>query len=286
MNDALVSEFLIALFVGMVAFVTMRRGTSKPVELVLWLGLIWVCVLGVTSTHDKQTRELTGAAVWGLTQIVGTIAGLLGQGLLGWIGDHRMQIADWVVLLCGVDLLALVLIRSHRQSAAWTPQVRLRDWMEMPRPSKPRPAPVPVTSGADELNARFNRWAPVASVGALMQLTLLLIWSLNVVMPATASRMRAGLLAANGARRRITLGASGVIAEPRRLTEIVDIETLAGRAATFRGWASGALNEVASTPQFDWMSGYAALPPRMDGGNGEIEDDGTDERDRRNRLAS
>ena len=65
MNDAVVSEVLIALFAGMVGFAIMRRGTSRSVELVLWIGLIWVCVLGVTSTHDKQTRELTSAAAWG-----------------------------------------------------------------------------------------------------------------------------------------------------------------------------------------------------------------------------
>ena len=286
MNDAVVSEFLIALFAGMVAFVIMRRGSSRPIEFVLWIGLIWVCVLGVTSTHDKQTRALTSAAVWGATQIMGTIAGLLGQGIWSWIFDNRIAVADWVVLLMGVDLLALVLIRNHRRAVGWQPQVRLRDWMEMPRPGKPQPAPVPVASGVDELNERFNRWAPVATTGALMHLTLLLIWTLQVLMPATASKMREAVLTANGAGRRIATGAQGVIAEPRRLTEIVDIDSLAGRAATFRGWASGALHEVASAPQVDWMSGYAAQPPHLDEGIGGMNNHGVHERDRRDRLAS
>jgi hypothetical protein len=74
-----------------------------------------------------------------------------------------------------------------------------------------------------------------------------------------------------------------MLAEPRRLTEVIDIETLARRTASVRGWASEALDQVGSAPRFDWMTGYAAMPPRIEGG---IEDDGTDERDRRDRLAS
>jgi len=61
------------------------------------------------------------------------------------------------------------------------------------------------------------------------------------------------------------------------------MQTLTTRAASVRGWAGGALNEVASAPQFNWMSGYDAVPPLMDGG---IEDDEAQERDRRDRLAS
>ena len=90
MNDAVVSEVLIALFAGMVGLAIMRRGTPRAVELVLWVGLIWVCVLGVTSTHDKQVRELTSAAAWGLTQTAGAVAGLMGQSFLAWLSEHRI----------------------------------------------------------------------------------------------------------------------------------------------------------------------------------------------------
>jgi hypothetical protein len=271
-NDAVVSEVLIALFAGMVAIAIMWRGTSKPVEFVLWIGLIWVCVLGVASTHDKQTRELTSAAVWGATQIVGTIAGLMGQTFLAWLSEHRFAVATWVVLAFGVDLLAIVLLHTHRQAIGWQPRVRLRDWMEMPRPGKPQPGPAPVVSGVDELNERFNRWAPLATASALMQLTLLLIWALDVIVPAAARRLREAAFAANGARRRVADGA-----------KVVDIETLAARAASVRGWAGGALNQVASAPEFDWMSGYAALPARIDGGMEDLE---AQEPDPRDRLAS
>ena len=265
MNDAVVSEVLIALFAGMVAFAIMRRGTSRSVEVVLWIGLIWVCVLGVTSTHDKQTRELTSAAVWGATQTVGTVAGLMVQTFLAWLSENRIAVATWVVLAFGMDLLAIVLLQTYRQAIGWQPRVRLRDWMEMPRPDKPQQPQVPVTSGVDELNERFNTWAPLATASALTQLTLLLIWSLDVMLPAAARRLREKApFAANGAK-------------------VVDIQTLASRAARVRGWAGGALNEVASAPEFDLMSGYAVLPARMDGVMG---DDEVQEPDRRDRLAS
>ena len=283
MNDAVVSEVLIALFAGMVGFAILRRGTPRSVEIVLWIGLIWVCVLGITSTHDKQTRELTSAAAWGATQTVGTVAGLMGQTFVAWLSAHRIEVATWVVLAFGVDLLAIVLLLTHRQAIGWQPRVRLRDWMELPRPAKPQPALVPVASGVDELNAKFNRWAPLATAGALMQATLFLIWSLDVFVPVAARRLRDAAFAAERARRRVAHGAHGVLEEPARLTKVVDIETLANRAASVRGWAGGALSEVASAPQLGWMSGYQNLQPGMDG---EIEDDEAQERDRRDQLAS
>lgn len=285
MNDAVVSEFLIALFAGMVAFAILRRGTSKPVELVLWIGLVWVCILGVTSAHDAQTRQLTQAAVWGSTQIMGTMAGLLGQGFMGWVSQNRMAVADWVVLIFGLDLLAIVLLRTHRTSAGWQPRVRLRDWMEMPRSSRtPVPAVAPATSGVEDLNERFNRWAPVATAGALTRLTLFLLWSVEVVMPATGRRLREGVLAANEARQRIAAAEwRRMLAEPRRLTEVIDIDTLARKTASVRGWASGAIDHVGSAPRFNWIGGYVTMPPGLDG---EMDEDGTDERDRRDRLAS
>ena len=270
MNDAVVSEVLIALFAGMVAFAIVRRGTSRPIELVLWIGLIWVCVLGVTSTHDKQTRELTTAAVWGATRTVSTVAGLMGQTFIAWLSEHRIAVATWVVLAFGVDLLAIVLLRTHRQAIGWQPRVRLRDWMEMPRPGKPQPAPVRVRSGVDELNERFNGWAPIATASALTQLTLLLIWSIDVMLPAVGRGLRDAVLTVHRARRRVAY------------TKVVDIETLAARAASVRGWAGGALDKVTAAPQLDWMSGYGALP-RLDWWT---EDDEAQGRDRRDELAS
>ena len=62
MGDAMVTELLIALFAGMVLVATFRRNTPRPVELVLWAGLVWVCVLGISNAHTPQARALTSAA--------------------------------------------------------------------------------------------------------------------------------------------------------------------------------------------------------------------------------
>src|SRR5262249_29611722 len=159
-------------------------------------GFIWVCVLGVTSTHDRQARELTAAAVWGSTQIMGTLAELLGQGMWSWVLQNLVAVAGWVILLLGVALLAVVLLRTHRSSGGWLPRVRLRDWMEMPRPGKLQAAPVRVVTAVDDMNARFGRWAPMAAAGMAMQVTLLLIWSVEVFAPAAGRRLQDTVIAA------------------------------------------------------------------------------------------
>lgn len=246
MGDAMVSESLIALLAGMVVYATFRRSTPRPVEVVLWIGLVWVCVLAVTNTRDQQARALTGAAVWGASQMVGTITAMAGQGVTQWLIDRRFFAADWVVLLFGTCVLALTLLATRRQALGWQPRVRLGDWMEFPHLA-PRSAPAGVTASAvDEINQRFNAWAPVAIAAALTWLTLLLIWAGDVVVPITGRKLRGAALQAG------------------RLTEqVVDIEVLAARAAALRVKA-------------------AHWPADMEG---EMELDVT-ERDRRDRLAS
>lgn len=287
MGDAMVSEFLIALFAGMIVIATFRRKTPLAVEAVLWVGLIWVCILAVNSANGVQARALTSAAVWGVTQMAGTVATMAQQGATQWLVDRRFQIADWVVLLFGVDLLVLTLLLTRREARGWQPRVRLGDWMELPRLSRPIPAPAFV-SGVDEINQRFNVWAPVATAAALTWLTLLLVWTGDVVLPTTARRLRGAALRAEMARRRLAatdwhglLEKAG--SEPRRLTEqVVDIKVLSRRAGAVRARAVDWLTEVGSAPQVDWMGGYNMLPPEADGG---IDRDVT-ERDRRDRLAS
>ena len=287
MGDAMVSEFLIAVFAGMVAFVTFRRNTPRAVELVLWAGLIWVCVLGVTNIHNQQARAMTSAAVWGASQMVGAIAGLAEQGAVQWLFDRRFVIADWAVLLVGVDLLVLTLVATRREALGWQPRVRLREWMELPRVAPPAPARA-TASAVDELNHRFSLWAPVAAAAAATWLTLLLIWTSDVVLPTTKRKLRGAALRAEMARRRVSsadwrglLEKAGT--EPRRLTEqVVDIDVLARRASAMRAKAADWLTEVGTAPQATWFSGIGAFPLEADGG---IERDVT-ERDRRDQLAS
>jgi hypothetical protein len=286
MTSAMISELLIALFAGIVVVVTFRRHTPRAVELAAWAGLIWVCVLGLASAREEHARALTSAAVWGGAQMVGTVTGLVGQGASGWIVGHRFAIADWVVLLFGADVLALALLASRRQAEGWTPVIKLRDWMELPRPGVARrPAPTTV-SAADEINQRFNTWAPVAIASALTWFTLFLIWTGDVVMPGTFRGARKAAQKAGGARRRVaSAGWHGLVekvgTEPRRLTDqVVDLDVIVARAAAIRAKAADWLTEVGTAPEIDWTSGCSPLMRR---GN---EEDVTDEQDRRHRLAS
>ncbi|HLZ95040.1 MAG TPA: hypothetical protein VKT20_06905 [Candidatus Dormibacteraeota bacterium] len=287
MGDAMVSELLIAIFAGMVLIATFRRNTPVAVEIVLWVGLVWVCILGVSDARTPQARALTSAAVWGASQLVGTMAGLAEQGAVQWVADRRFMIADWIVLIFGADLLVLTLLLSHREALGWQPRVRLGDWMELPRLMRPVPVPATV-SAVDEINERFNVWAPVATAAALTWLTLLLIWTGDVLIPTTGRKLRGAALRAEMTRRRLAsadwhglLEKAG--SEPRRLAEqVVDIDVLARRSAAMRVKAVDWLTEVGSAPQVNWFGGYTLLPPEADGG---IESDVT-ERDRRDRLAS
>lgn len=274
MTDALIPEVLIALFAGLVAVAIMRKNTPRPVELLLWAGLVWVCVLGVTSVHDKPARDLTLATWWGLLQLVGSLIGGLQQGVLQWVIDNRFFIADWAVLLAGADLLLLAYLRSRREAAGWQPQVRLRDWMELPRYSEPKPAPVTV-SAVEEINRKFNLWAPVAAAAAVTWTTFFLIWTGDVAAPSIGRRIRMAAVMANGARRQVA---------SRRLTaQVIEMADLPRRAAGVRSRATTWLAQAGEHPEVNWLGGFATMPP-------DVEDGGTDNNgtqlDRRDQLAS
>jgi hypothetical protein len=277
MGDAMVSEFLIALFAGMVVVATFRRNTPRAVEVALWVGLVWVCILGVTNLHDPQARSMTAAAVWGASEMMGTIAAVAEQGAVQWVSDRRFLIADWVVLLCGASVLLLTFLSIRREALGWQPRVRLRDWMELPRRA-PEAEPARLTlSAVDEINQRFNVWAPAATAATLTWLTLLLIWTGDVIAPTTGRKLRGAALRAEVAGRRLAA------ADWRRRTErVVDIEVLAMRASAMRVKAADWLTEVGTVPHARPLSGFDANPTEAHGG---FELDVT-RRDRRDRLAS
>jgi hypothetical protein len=154
----LVLQFSIALFTGMVAstFVPhVRKSIPKVVEVLLWVGLVIVCALGVLSITDPNARELSSSAAWGVDQVINTTVGLLLGGVGAWMLDHRFAIATGVVFLVGVDLLALALLRSRREGMGWQPRVWLRDWMEMPMPELSAPRAVAASNPTAEVNRRF-----------------------------------------------------------------------------------------------------------------------------------
>src|ERR1700746_3660086 len=169
--------------------------------------------------------------------MVGAIATVAEQSALQWLFDRRFYTADWVVLLFGAFFLLVIWLETRREALGWQPRVRLGEWMELPRlVPQPRPAKVTV-SAVDEINQRFNVWAPVATAAALTWLTLLLIWTGDVVVPTAGRKLKGAALRAEMGRRggaaadwRGLLEKAG--SEPRRLTEqVVDIDVLAKRAS-------------------------------------------------------
>ncbi|HEY1456531.1 MAG TPA: hypothetical protein VGG31_08525 [Candidatus Dormibacteraeota bacterium] len=192
MEVPLLLQFLIALFVGMVAstFVPpVRRAIPRPVEVMMWIGLITVCVIGMVSITDKSARELTASAAWGIEQVINTMVGMLGAGVMAWLGDHRFMIATGVLVLAGACLIALAAIRSARSAQRRRPRVRLREWMEVPLPMAPRPARAGVAGALGRVNRRV---AAAAAVGGASLLTAGLnfaIWGRNVLVPTGARRL-------------------------------------------------------------------------------------------------
>ena len=183
--------FSIALSAGMVAATLVppiRRLIPRPVEVLIWLIFAFVCVIGVMSITNPNARDLTTSAVWGVGQVINTFIGLLIAGAMGWVAEQRFVIATWLVLLCGADILALTLLRSHRKAQRWQPRVRLGEWMELPRLA-PAMQRVDVPYALDGA----NRWLAAAmAVGAAALLTWLvnfLIWARDVLVPREARRL-------------------------------------------------------------------------------------------------
>jgi hypothetical protein len=188
----LLLQFSIALFTGMVAatFVPpVRRAIPRPAEIALWVALVTVCVIGVTSITDPNARELSAAAAWGADQIFNTTVGLLLGGVGIWLSDHRFSIASWLVIAAGVDIFALMLLSSMRSARRSEPRVRLGEWMELPLPE-----PEPVLArrsirAADPLagvNRRVAAMTAVTGTALLARLVEVSIWFRDVMVPGRA----------------------------------------------------------------------------------------------------
>jgi hypothetical protein len=229
-----------------------------------------VCMLGVTGIHDNQARDLTVAAFWGITQVVNSVLGLAVLAAEQWLVDNRFLLADWAVLIAGLDLLVLAFLTSRRDARGWQPQVRLRDWMELPRPAQLKPVTATV-SGVDELNHRFNVWAPVAAAAAVTWTTFFLIWSGEVAVPMLGRKLRKVANSADGARRRVASG------------QVVEMADLSRRAADARSRAATWFTDAGRIPETNWLGGFSTTPP--DAPHGGTDSDGT-QRDRRDQLAS
>jgi hypothetical protein len=188
----LVLQFSIALCTGLVAATLVppvRKSIPRPVEVGLWIALILACVIGVVGITNPSVRELTSAVFWGVDQIITTTAGLIGAAIVAWIVEHRFPIANWIVLVYGADIMVLALLGSYRKGKGWQPDVRLREWMELPRLSAPTPEPVVMTYAIDELNRKWAAASAVAGAAILTALVNFSIWAGDVLLPRQAERL-------------------------------------------------------------------------------------------------
>jgi hypothetical protein len=187
----LILQFSIALFTGMVAATLVppvRKSIPRPIEVVLWVVLVIVCLIAVINITNPKVRELTASAFWGVDQVINTLVGLIGAGVVGWIVDHRFTIATCAVVVLAVDVLALAMARTYRQALAWQPKVRLGEWMELPRRSiATEPAVVPYA--LDELNRKWAAAFAVAGAALLAWLVNFSIWARDIVLPRQAERL-------------------------------------------------------------------------------------------------
>ncbi|MHB8590139.1 MAG: hypothetical protein ACYDA0_15045 [Candidatus Dormibacteraceae bacterium] len=192
MTAPLLLQFSVALFTGMVAatlFPPVRRVVPRPIEIALWIVLAVVCVIGVLSITNPQARELTVSAFWGVDQVLTTLVGLIGAGLVGWLGTNRFTIATWLSIGCGVDIMALALLRSYSKGRVWQPRVRLYEWMELPRLTTPVTQPAQVPYAVDQLNRKWAAAMAVASAALVAWFVQFLIWTRDVILPRQARRV-------------------------------------------------------------------------------------------------
>jgi hypothetical protein len=188
----LLLQFSIALFTGMVAatFVPpVRRSIPRPVEVFLWIALVTACLLGVMSITDPNARELSASAAWAADQIVGTLIGLMFGGIGAWVSEHRFSIASWMIIIAGADIFALMFIRSWRNSRAWQPRVRLREWMELPVPAHVPARSVVLMDPTADVNRRRAAGSAVVGAALLTMIVNASIWFRDVMLPREARRL-------------------------------------------------------------------------------------------------
>jgi hypothetical protein len=300
----LILQFSIALFTGMVAVTlvpSIRKSVPKPIEIALWTALIAACVIGVLGITSPNARELTSSAIWGVDQIIGTSVGLLFAGILGWLGDSRFAISTWTVIACGVDIMALALVRSHRQSLSWYPTVRLGEWMELPR-LVATPEPVVLPYALDGVNRRLAAATAVAGARLLTLALNLFAWGRNVLLPRQAERLahaaaigrvesRARLDSFRDTASQLQFAArawytvAGAPAVNDLATKASDVARTvkSGQLGDAAGRKRGRLADIRvllSAQSLGWYGPMQATP------NGHLEEEGKDESGQAGRLAS
>lgn len=186
-------QFSIALCAGLVAATlapAVRRSIPRWFEMTLWAAFIFVCWIGIASIKEPHVRELTDSVNWAVGQIATTLLGLAGANVRDVLLANRFTIANAAVTLLGADLLALALIASYKEGRAWQPQIRLREWMELPAAAAPQPAVVELAPSAiDDLNDRLAAATATAGAAAATWSVQFLIWARDVGLPRAEKRL-------------------------------------------------------------------------------------------------
>ena len=248
MEVALLLQFSIALFTGMVAATLVppvRRAIPREVEVLLWVAFLISCVIGVVSISDRNARELTSSALWGIEQLIHTAVGLLVGGLLGWIYDHRFMFAAGLAIVATVDLLALSVLWVMRSAKGWQPRVRLGEWMEMPLPGHVAFEPEAIADGDRRvgLHRQIAGSSEVAGAAVLSRLAGLTTWMRNVRAPREAKRLA-------------HVAAVGQVESRARL------ESLRGNAALF-GFAAQSWYAAVAAPALSQLAAKTSSAVRL-----------------------
>lgn len=228
-----------------------RRATATTAEVVIWLALIWVCVLAVAGP-DQHTQTLTAALIWAAPQMAGMVVGPFAESVSRWIDAGRFVIAEWVVLLLAADVLALALVSSHRRALGWQPRVRLGEWMELPRLARPRPAAVTV-SAVDEIDRRLAAWGRVAASQALIGATSVGTWFAESAIPRLGRGLQQRTHAVGAAVGRVAI-------VPKRTPGEIVAVVRAERSSTTRMRVHDRLKGGVA-PQLGRIGGATPKPP-------------------------
>jgi hypothetical protein len=168
---------------------SVRKSIPRPLENLIWTGLVISCVLGVLSVTNPSAREVTSSAFWAIGQVFRTLIALLVAGAVSWVSDHRMVIATAALLLCTTDALVLVALHARRDARGRQPRVRLREWMEVPAGAVFTAEPV---RSRRTVRGEARRSVATVAMGAASGLTWLangLIWTRDVIVPQNATRL-------------------------------------------------------------------------------------------------
>ena len=186
-------QFTIALCAGLVAATlspAVRRSIPRWFEMAMWAALIFVCWIGIASIKEPHVRELTDSVNWAIGMIATTLLGLAGANVRDVLLANRFTIANGMVTLLGADLLALALISSYKEGRAWQPQIRLREWMELPAATASQAAAAQLAHSAiDDLNDRLAAATSTAGAAAATWSVQFLIWARDIGLPRAEKRL-------------------------------------------------------------------------------------------------